>query len=66
MSANKDLEMVAFACPKQLKDTVKDIASTRGQCSESSVYRDCLTIGAKQLLQEIRERQPGQLSLVNG
>ena len=66
MSANTDLEMVAFACPKQIKDTVKDIASTRGQRSKSSVYSECLSIGAKQLLQEYREREPGQLSLVNG
>ena len=66
MSANKDLEMVAFACPNQLKVTIKDIASTRGQCSESSVYRDCLSIGAKQIIQEYRERQPGELSMVNG
>ena len=66
MSSNTDLEMVAFACPKQIKDTVKDIASTRGQRSKSSVYRECLSIGAKQLLQEYNAREPGQLSLVNG
>lgn len=66
MSENKDLEMVAFACPSTIKDTIKDIASTRGDCSYSSVWRDCVSIGVKTIVQEINARQPGQVSMMDG